>query len=125
MCCAQITSLFLHWFPACVAWTERWHPDIHEAQASKKSAEAMREWDTATVAQLILFPCLPYLLWAVLYYIKVTPASLNMLPMQHGGTSGQCAVGCITCNIIAAGSASPCLLSPISPQLGKASFGTS
>ncbi len=75
----QITSLFLHWFPACVAWTERWHPDIHEAQASQKSPEAMREWDTATVAQLILFPCLPYLLWAVLYYIKVTPASLEIL----------------------------------------------
>ena len=68
---AQITSLFLHWFPACVAWTERWHPDMHARQASRKSQEAMREWDTATVAQLILFPCLPYLLWAVLYYIKV------------------------------------------------------
>lgn len=44
---------------------------MHARQASKKSQEAMREWDTATVAQLILFPCLPYLLWAVLYYIKV------------------------------------------------------
>ena len=79
MCCVQITSLFLHWFPACVAWTARWPPDIHAAQASQKSPEAMREWDTATVAQLILFPCLPYLLWAVLYYIKVTPASLKKL----------------------------------------------
>ena len=44
---------------------------MHARQASCKSQEAMREWDTATVAQLILFPCLPYLLWAVLYYIKV------------------------------------------------------
>ena len=24
----QVTSLFLHWFPACVAWTERWHPQV-------------------------------------------------------------------------------------------------
>jgi hypothetical protein len=45
---------------------------MHDRQASRKSQEAMREWDTATVAQLILFPCLPYLLWAVLYYIKVS-----------------------------------------------------
>ena len=67
----QITSLFLHWFPACVAWTERWHPEIHASHASGKSPEALKEWDTATVAQLILFPCLPYLLWAILYYIKV------------------------------------------------------
>ena len=79
----QITSLFLHWFPACVAWTERWHPEIHASHASGKSPEAMKEWDTATVAQLILFPCLPYLLWAILYYIKVEhhPSSLTM--SQH------------------------------------------
>lgn len=44
---------------------------MHERHASAQSAEAMREWDNASVAQLILLPCLPYLLWAILYYIKV------------------------------------------------------
>jgi hypothetical protein len=24
----KVTSLFLHLFPAFVAWTERWHPDV-------------------------------------------------------------------------------------------------
>ena len=24
----KVTSLFLHLFPAAVAWTERWHPDV-------------------------------------------------------------------------------------------------
>ena len=31
----------------------------------------MREWDAASLMQLVLLPCVPYLLWAVLYYIKV------------------------------------------------------
>ena len=83
-CAMQITSLFLHWFPACVAWTERWHPEIHASHASGKSPEAMQEWDTATVAQLILFPCLPYLLWAILYYIKVEHLLGSMTMLQHG-----------------------------------------
>lgn len=68
---AQITSLFLHWFPACVAWTERWHPDVHIREANRKSPEAMREWHDASLVQLVLLPCVPYLLWAVLYYTKV------------------------------------------------------
>ena len=80
----QITSLFLHWFPACVAWTERWHPEIHASHASRKPPEAMQEWDAATVAQLILFPSLPYLLWAILYYIKVEHLSGSMTTSQHG-----------------------------------------
>lgn len=79
----QITSLFLHWFPACVAWTERWHPEIHASHASGKTPEAIKEWDTATVAQLILFPCLPYLLWAILYYIKVEHLLASTTVWQH------------------------------------------
>lgn len=67
---AQITSLFLHWFPACVAWTERWHPEV-QAREAGKLPEAVNEWQNATLVQLVLLPCVPYLLWAVLYYTKV------------------------------------------------------
>ena len=62
---------------------------MHAAQASQKSPEAMREWDTATVAQLILFPCLPYLLWAVLYYIKAGGAISEAIAV-HGMTPNDC-----------------------------------
>ena len=43
----------------------------HIREANRKSPEAMREWDAASLMQLVLLPCVPYLLWAVLYYIKV------------------------------------------------------
>ncbi|CAL8464752.1 g4287 [Coccomyxa elongata] len=66
----KITSLFLHWFPACVAWTERWHPEV-QAREAGKSPEAVNKWQNATLVQLVLLPCVPYLLWAVLYYTKV------------------------------------------------------
>ena len=69
----QTTSLFLHWFPACVAWTERWHPDIHVREYNKKSAEAMTEWHNASFVELVMWPMIPYLMWALLYYIKVPP----------------------------------------------------
>ena len=29
----KVTSLFLHLFPAFVAWTERWHPDVVRSAA--------------------------------------------------------------------------------------------
>ena len=76
--CAQITSLFLHWFPACVAWTERWHPEVGVRVADRKSPEAVREWHDATLVQLVLLPCVPYLLWAVLYYTKACTSPLPL-----------------------------------------------
>ena len=72
----QTTSLFLHWFPACVAWTERWHPDIHVREYNKKSAEAMTEWHNASFVELVMWPMIPYLMWALLYYIKVDTTNM-------------------------------------------------
>ena len=69
--CIQTTSLFLHWFPACVAWTERWHPDVHVREYNKKSTEAMAEWHEATLLDFVVLPMIPYLVWALLYYVKV------------------------------------------------------
>ena len=68
----QITSLFLHWFPACVAYTERWHPDVHVREHNKKAGTAaMEEWHNASLWDLVVLPMAPYLLWALLYYLKV------------------------------------------------------
>ena len=81
MCtCLQTTSLFLHWFPACVAWTERWHPDVHVREYNKKSTEAMAEWHEATLLDLVVLPMIPYLTWALLYYIKVSTA---LCPLEN------------------------------------------
>jgi len=93
----QITSLFLHWFPACVVWTERWHPDVHIREANRKSPEAMREWHDASLVQLVLLPCVPYLLWAVLYYTKarfilwchgLQCMTMTALQQQYAGVLG-------------------------------------
>ena len=68
---SQNTSLFLHWFPAVVAWTQRWHSDVHVKEYIEASPEAKQDWDTATLTQLVFFPMVPYLAWAVAYYAKV------------------------------------------------------
>ena len=55
----------------------------HIREANRKSPEAMQEWHNASLAQLVLLPCVPYLLWAVLYYIKargpVPPCKVHLL----------------------------------------------
>ena len=61
-------------YPACVAWTERWHPAPHVKQFTKASNTLKAEWQSATLTELVLFPMVPYLLWAVLYYAKVRGA---------------------------------------------------
>ena len=77
--CLQTTSLFLHWFPACVAWTERWHPDVHVREYNKKSSGAMAEWHEASLLDLVVLPMIPYLVWALLYYVKVCCCLLSAL----------------------------------------------
>lgn len=67
----QNTSLFLHWFPAVVAWTSRWHsnPNVEEIISKDKALES--DWNEASLTQLVFFPMVPYLAWAVAYYAKV------------------------------------------------------
>ena len=70
---AQITSLFLHWMPACVVWTLRWYPHRStRLNFDAKSVEAKERWHHGSLLDLVVLPVLPYLLWAVAYYIKVT-----------------------------------------------------
>lgn len=72
----QITSLFLHMYPACVAWTERWHPAPYVKQFTGESKALKQEWYSATLTELVLFPMVPYLLWAVCYYAKASTSRL-------------------------------------------------
>jgi len=61
----------MHLYPACVCWTLRWHTaDPLAAHLAANPAEAAA-WQAASWRSLVLLPMLPYLLWAVLYYIKV------------------------------------------------------
>lgn len=67
----KITSHFMHWFPALVSWATRWHPSP-TLQAALDADPALRaQWEAAGLWELCLLPMLPYLLWAVLYYIKI------------------------------------------------------
>lgn len=81
----QITSLFLHWYPACVVWTERWHPDVHSRENTSKTPEALRKWHEASFLEIALLPMVPYLVWAVLYYIKVSTAHPVPLSQRLAG----------------------------------------
>ena len=70
-----------------VAWTSRWHsnPNVEEVISKDKALEA--DWNEASLTQLVFFPMVPYLAWAVAYYAKVflpsctetTRKSLEML----------------------------------------------
>lgn len=68
----KMTSHFMHLYPACVCWTIRWHTaDPLAAHLREAGAEAAAAWEGGSLRDLVLLPMLPYLLWAVLYYLKV------------------------------------------------------
>ena len=67
----KVTSLFLHFFPACVAWAHRFFPpEALEASIAEDPARKAR-WETATLWELCFLPMGPYLIWAVLYGLKI------------------------------------------------------
>ena len=71
----KVTSLFLHFFPACVAWAHRFHPpDALEASflgQGEESKGRKDQWETASPWELCLLPMVPYLIWAILYFMKI------------------------------------------------------
>lgn len=68
----KITSLLLHWMPACVLWTLRWYPTRSvKLDYEGRSEAAKAEWQHGSLYNLVLLPLLPYLLWAIAYYIKI------------------------------------------------------
>ena len=68
----QMTSLLLHWMPACVVWTLRWYPHRSvRLNFAAKSEDSQADWHHGSTLQLVLIPFLPYLAWAAAYYVKV------------------------------------------------------
>jgi hypothetical protein len=67
----KMTSHFMHWFPACVCFAARWHPSDAMQAHLRASPAARAHWESASLGELVLLPLLPYLAWAVFYYVKV------------------------------------------------------
>ena len=67
----KVTTLFLHLYPACVMWATRWYPGPQVQAARAREAAYAVAWEEAGFLQLVVLPMVPYLLWGVLYYIKV------------------------------------------------------
>lgn len=67
----KVTTLFLHLYPACVMWATRWYPGAEVQAARARHPAYAAAWEEAGGLQLVALPMVPYLLWGVLYYIKV------------------------------------------------------
>ncbi|GMH35966.1 hypothetical protein BSKO_03834 [Bryopsis sp. KO-2023] len=66
----KVTSLFLHYYPMLVSWTLRWHPDADLVPATS-GPDSNVEGAFDLVLQLVVIPFGVYMLWAVLYYLKI------------------------------------------------------
>ena len=42
----------------------------------------MAEWHEATLLDLVVLPMIPYLIWALLYYVKVCLILVGMLVLE-------------------------------------------
>lgn len=68
----ELTGLFIHWYPLLVAWTLRWYPDCNMARVCGVSSQgSMVAAQEADLMGLCVWPMLPYVGWAFLYYLKI------------------------------------------------------
>lgn len=67
----KMTSHFLHWFPACVSYANRWHPPRAMRERLEADPAFRREYERAGLRDLFLLPLAPYALWCVIYWLKV------------------------------------------------------
>lgn len=79
----KVTSLFLHFFPACVVWTYRFYPPQHLVQVLDKDATLAARWDSATAWELSILPMLPYLAWSILYGLKIFVISSKKIQQRQ------------------------------------------
>jgi hypothetical protein len=66
-----MTSVFLHAFPAVVAWAQRWYPPDGKHWKGAIVVELACARQAASTRELILIPWLPYAAWAIAYYLKI------------------------------------------------------
>ncbi|DBA97222.1 TPA: hypothetical protein ACH3X1_014972 [Trebouxia sp. C0004] len=67
----KITSLFMHISPALVCWAWRWYPDPSVVKFDQMSAEQLKAYNTASWWDIGVLSMGSYMIWVVLYYIKV------------------------------------------------------
>lgn len=79
----RVTSLFLHFFPALVCWAARWYPSQQLQAALEASPDLRSRWEHAGFRDLCLLPLLPYIIWAVAYYIKIFIISSNKIQQRN------------------------------------------
>ena len=72
-CLMQITSLFMHISPALVCWAWKWYPDPKVVRFDKMSAEQLKAYNTASWWDIGVLSMSSYMVWVVLYYLKVCP----------------------------------------------------
>jgi hypothetical protein len=75
----QVTSLFLHLYPACVCYATRWHPPPALAAALNASPATRARFEETSIRDLVLVPTAHYLAWAVLYYLKIFVVSSDRI----------------------------------------------
>ncbi|PSC73684.1 membrane transporter [Micractinium conductrix] len=79
----KMTSHFMHLYPACVCWTLRWHTAGPLADSLKEDPAAAASWAAGGFKALVLFPVAPYLLWSVLYYLKIFVISSRKIEAKN------------------------------------------
>lgn len=92
----QITSLYLHIGPAIVAWTLHWYPNSKFAGNlsadqcpgpllfSSADEDGGSNW--WLFHRLVLLPVLPYLAWAIMYYLKIFVLSATKIEQRGYAT---------------------------------------
>jgi hypothetical protein len=61
----------MHISPALVCWAWRWYPDPSVVKFDQMSAEQLKAYNTASWWDIGVLSMSSYMIWVVLYYIKV------------------------------------------------------
>lgn len=79
----KVTSLFLHFFPACVVWANRFHPSETLQRAFAEDPAFAAHWESATSWELSVLPMAPYLVWSLLYGLKIFVISSKKIEQRQ------------------------------------------
>jgi hypothetical protein len=82
----KMTSHFMHFLPALVCWCQRWHTSGPLAERLRTDPVAAAQWASGGMRDLVLLPMVPYLCWAVLYYLKIFVWSSRKIQQRNYDT---------------------------------------
>eukprot|EP00210_Caulerpa_lentillifera_P002576 g2471.t1 len=64
----EMTSVFMHWSPMLVSWSLRWYPQSSPVSYQVSPVASLIK---SGINDMMLWPMIPYLSWAALYYLKI------------------------------------------------------